>query len=145
MESTRLLQRLIVIVVCVTLAAPGCAAARFSGGAARMPSGQDQPIDPAVLAEYVQKLTPGTTIRVDRAGGRTVRGTLMKASDRSLVIQPKTRIPEPAIEIPLSDVLRVTPEAANGGNLGKAIGIGAAAGAGAALAVFFIIVAVFAD
>lgn len=145
MEITRMLRGMIVIAVCVTLAAPGCAAARSSSGASRMPSGQDQPIDSAVLAEYVQKLAPGTTIRVDRAGGKSVRGTLMKASDRSLVVQPKTRVPEPAIEIPLSDVLRVTPEGSNGGNLGKAIGIGAAAGAGAALAVFFIIVAVFAD
>ncbi len=145
MESSRMLRRTIVMAICVTLAAPGCAAGRFSGGASRMPSGHSQPIDSTVLAEYVQKLPSGTTIRVDRAGGKTVRGILMKASERSLVIQPKTRVPEPMIEIPLSAVLRVTPESSNGANLGKAIGIGAAAGAGAALAVFFIIVAIFAD
>jgi hypothetical protein len=77
--------------------------------------------------------------------GRTLRGTLMKATAASVIIQPRTRVPEPPVEVPLSDVLSVTPESQNGSNLGKAIGIGAAAGAGAALAVFFIIVAVFAD
>jgi hypothetical protein len=95
-----------------------------------------------VLSEYVQKLPAGSGVKVERANGKAVRGILMKATDQVLVIQPRTRVPEPPLEIAMSDVLRVTPESGgSGGNIARAIGIGAAAGAGAALAVFFIILA----
>lgn len=99
--------------------------------------------DRAVLVEYVQKLPPGTTVRVERASGRAVRGTLMKATDAAIVIQQRTRIPEPAQEILFSDILSVTPDTGAGFSLAKAIGAGAAAGAGAALAVFFVLIAIF--
>jgi hypothetical protein len=135
--NKKMIKRLIAGAMCVTLGAPACA------GAARM---QVTPVasDGRVLAEFVQKLPPGAAIRVDRTGGTTLRGTLMKASDQSMVVQPRTRIPEPAVEIPFSEVLRVTPDAQNGSSLGKAVGIGVAAGAGAALSVFMIIAAIFA-
>jgi hypothetical protein len=97
-----------------------------------------------VLAEYVQRLPAGAAVRIARAGGRSVRGTLMKATAQSLIVQPRTRIPEPPIEIALADVISVTPDT-NGSGLGKAIGVGVAAGAGAALAVFLIIAAIYAD
>jgi hypothetical protein len=145
MTGRATLHRMAVLLICTALGTPGCATARWSASAATLPSAPGQQVDPVVMAEYVQKLPPGTTIRVDRVGGKSLRGTLMKATDRSLIVQPKTRIPEPAVEIPLDDVLRVTPEAANGSNIGKAIGIGAAAGAGAALGVILILIAVFSD
>lgn len=145
MMNSLTMQRVMVVVICAALAAPGCASAGGTRIAAAAPSAERQITDRTVLAEYVQKLPPGTPIRVESAGGRTLRGTLMKASGQSLIVQPRTRIPEPAVEIPFSDVLRVTPESSNGNNLGKAIGIGVAAGAGAALGVFLIIVAIFAD
>lgn len=100
--------------------------------------------DPAVMSEYVQKLQLGTKVRVDRADGKVVKGTLMKATADAIVVQTRTRMPEPPIEIRLADVLAVTPEAGNG-NIGKAIGIGAAAGAAAALGVILILIAVFDD
>jgi hypothetical protein len=101
--------------------------------------------DRAVLAEYVQKLPAGAAVRVDRTGARAVRGILMKATGESIFLQPKTRIPEPLFEIPLDEVVSVTPETRNGGHIGRAIGAGAAAGAGAALGVFLVIVAVLSD
>lgn len=145
MTTIGTLQRTIVLAVCTAVAAPGCASARWSSSISAMPAARQQAIDPVVLSEYIQKLPLGTTIRVDRVEGKSLRGTLIKVSDRSLIVQPRTRIPEPAAEIPLSEILRVTPEQSNGGNIAKAIGIGAAAGAGAALAVFFIIIAAYGD
>jgi hypothetical protein len=97
----------------------------------------------AVLAEYVQRLPAGMRIRVDRTGGAVVKGTLMKASDAGIVVQRRTRVPEPPLEIPMADVLAVTPESSNG--IAKAIGIGAAAGAAAALGTILILVAAFSD
>jgi hypothetical protein len=112
-----------------------------------LPQGTAQratPPDPAVMAEYVQKLPLGTKVRVDRANGQVLKGTLMKATAQAIIVQTRTRVPEPPIEIPLSDILAVTPETGNG-NIGKAIGIGAAAGAAAALGVILILILTFSD
>jgi hypothetical protein len=82
---------------------------------------------------------------VERTAGGSLRGTLIKATDRSVVVQPKTRLPEPPVEVALGDVLSVTPDSPRGPHIGKAIAAGAAAGAGAAFAVFMIIVAAYDD
>lgn len=144
LNATSLMKRLGALLVGCALAAPGCATTGATApSTARV--ADPQAVDRTVLAEYVQRLPPGSAVRVERTKGRTLRGTLMKATAQSLIIQPRTRVPEPPVEVPLTDVLSVTPESQNGSNLGKAIGVGAAAGAGAALAVFLIILAVFSD
>ncbi len=141
-----MLRRTIALTLCAAVMS-GCATAGGARMAATQPPAQGttarSAADHGVLAEYVQKLQPGTKVRVDRASGKTVKGTLMKASDVSIVIQPRTRVPEPPIEIPLTDVLAVTPEGSNG--VGKAIGIGVAAGAAAALGTILVLIAVFSD
>jgi hypothetical protein len=130
--------------LCSALAAQGCAAgAGLAGGRVQTP--RDVAAGQTILAEYVQKLPPGAAIRVERANGATLRGTLLKATGQSLFVQPRTRVPEPAVEVAISEVLRVEPYSPAGPNVAKAIAIGAAAGAGAALAVFFIIAYVYAD
>ena len=108
---TRLLRRMIVLALCVTVAAPGCASARLNHAGVAVASAPDpgQGVDPATLADYLKTLPLGKTIRVERVDGRSLRGTLLKVTDRSLTFQEKTRIPEPAIEIPFSEILRVTP------------------------------------
>lgn len=123
---------------CATAGGPRMAVGPQTGTATQTPAEQ------SVLAEYVQKLQPGTRVRVDRVGGKAVKGTLMKATGTIIILQARTRVPEPPIEIPLTDVLAVTPERSNGG-VGKAIGIGAAAGAAAALGTILILIAVFSD
>ena len=144
--TTRLLRRMLVIALCVTVAAPGCASARLShAGVAVVPARElGQGVDPATLADYLKTLPLGKTIRVERVDGQSLRGILLKVTDRSLTFQEKTRIPEPAIEIPFSEILRVTP-VTNGTNIAKTIGIGAAAAAGAVLTVFLILVAAYGD
>ena len=130
------------LLLCVTFAAAGCATTgtpRFASAAA--PPSESR----AVLVEFVQKLPPGTLVVVGRTSGRSLRGHLMKATDDHLFVQPKTRLPEPIVEIPMEQVLSVTPQSTGGNHMGRAIGVGAAAGAGAALAVFLVILAAFAD
>ena len=139
----RILRETTVVWLCALLAIGGCAStgvttpANISAGSGVSPTQR-------VLVEYVQKLPPGTDVRVGRARGHSVRGTLMKATDQSLFVQPKTRIPEPMLEIPMNDVVEVTPEH-RGNGVGRAIGAGAAAGAAATLAVFLIMFAVYGD
>ncbi len=138
------LQRTIAAMLCATLAAAGCATTGTTG-AAPVYVGSQSNVTRSVLVEYVQKLPPGTLVRVGRAQGHSIRGTLMKATEQSLFIQPKTRIAEPTVEIPFADVVGVTPEQRNGNSVGRAIGAGAAAGAAAALSIILIIIAAAGD
>ena len=136
-------QHAIAIILCAAITTAGCATTATTG---RSPAFPDQgSTNRSVLAEYVQKLAPGTEVQVARASGHSVRGTLIKGTDQSVFIQPKTRIAEPLVEIPLSDVVQVTPQRHGGSGIGRAIGAGAAAGAGATLAIFLIMFAVYGD
>ncbi len=133
----------LVLLLCAALAAPGCATAR---GATTTPTpGHGQVAVGPLLPDYVQQLPIGTPVRIERARGKTLRGTLIKATPHSVVIQPRTRIPEPPVEVPLGEVLSLVPDPERGASLGRAIAAGVAAGAGTALAVFFVIVALYAD
>ena len=130
----------IAVLVAATFLTQGCAATMRNA----QPD-QRRTVDPAVLADYLQRLPPGTAVKVERTSGRSLRGTLMKATADAIVVQPRTRLPEPPIEIPLAEVLTVTPESGNGGSLGRAIAAGVAAGAGAALVTVFVLIAIFSD
>src|SRR6476659_6720048 len=132
------------VLSCVAMATSGCATTG-STRLATMTSPPEGTAGRAVLVEYVQKLPPGTMVRVDRASGRSLRGTLMKATDRSLFLQPKTRISEGVVEVGMDNVVSVTLVPQGGSNLGRAIGAGAAAGAGATLAIFLILIAALND
>ena len=127
------------LVICVALTTAGCA----TGGTriAPVPAGQQSAASRSALVEYMQKLPAGTVVRVNRAQGHSVYGALMKASAQSIFIQPKTRLPEAIVEIPVDDVLTVTPESKHGNNVGRAIGAGAAAGAAAAITILLILIA----
>ena len=144
MKTRGMIERALVLLLCSALAAPGCASTRATGVTVA-PTAANGHTDQAVLAEYVQSLPLGSPIRLDLADGNSLRGTLMKTTNQNLVVQPRTRVPEPPVEIAFSNVVRVTVETPGGNNIAKAIGVGAAAGAGAALAVFFIIVAIYSD
>jgi len=136
-------KRSLAVALCGALTASGCATTRVVQ-ISPAPSG-DRLADRAVMAEYVQKLQTGATIKVERGHRRTVRGVLMKATDHAIVVQPRTRLPEPAIEIPLDDVLAVTLESKGGNSVGRAIAVGAAAGAAVILTMVLISFALWSD
>lgn len=137
--------RAIAILLCAATAAGGCATTSGARGVAVVAGADRRAATHDVLAEYVRSLAPGSPIRIGRAGGATVRGTLMKATAQSVIIQPRTRIPEPPLEIAWTDIITVTPESTGRNGVGKAIAIGAAAGAGAALGLLMILAAIYAD
>jgi hypothetical protein len=137
-------KRATAVLISVAMATSGCATTA-STRLATVTSTPGGTASRAVLVEYIQKLPPGTLVRIDRAKGRSLRGTLMIATDRSLFLQPKTRISEGVVEVAMDNVIGVTPVPQGGSNLGRAIGAGAAAGAGATLAIFLILIAAFND
>ena len=134
------------LLLATTLAVPGCATARAAH--ARIDPGtsaQRAAADPKVMADYVRQLPVGSRVRLARANGDEIRGTLMKNDGDPLVVQRRTRIPEPPIEVPLRDVMALELDTTPNGNPGRAIAIGAAAAASATLGILLLLAAIYSD
>ena len=95
-----------------------------------------------LLADYVQRIPTGSKVRVERANAGTLHGTLMKTSPDAVTVQKNTRVPEPPIEVPLSQVTRVTLET-GGSSLGKTVAISVGVGVGATFGVLLLLAAIF--
>ncbi len=131
----------VVVTLCAAMLATGCA----SASGPRVAQGPQAPvIDRSVLADYVQRIAAGSKIRVERSGGDVLRGTLMKATANSIVVQKNTRVPETPVDIPLSDITRVTVDAGSS-SLGKHIAIGVGAGVAATFGILFLLFSLAGD
>lgn len=132
-----MLRKLMAALVCAALATTGCA----SAGGPRIP--QAAPAAPAqdtaVLADYVQRLAAGSKVRVERTDGTSFRGTLMKATAQSILVQKNTRVAEAPIEIPLQQLARVTLD--TGSSTGRSVAIGVGAGVAATFGVLLLVAA----
>jgi hypothetical protein len=135
--------RSVAVFLCFSLLCSGCATGA-GGRMASAPAVSAQQTDPALLASYVKQLPVGSRVRVGLTSGARIKGALMRTDDREIVVQPRTRLPEPPLRIAMNDIVAVELDT-NGSNVGKTIGIGFAAGAGGVLAVFLILAAVFSD
>jgi hypothetical protein len=129
------MQRTLAVMLAVALTIPGCAAARATTSSQPVVSPAPDP----VIGNFVRSLPPGSRVRIEVAGGRTLRGTLLQASDDSVTVQRHTRVPEVPVAVPMRDVQRVTIDAPASSSRGVALG--AAVGAGAALGVLWLIAA----
>ena len=138
------MRKLLVLVLCAAMVTTGCAAATRAQpgrtGNAVPPAG----VDPALMADYVRQIPVGSRVRVTRADGSVVHGTLMKRDADPIVVQRRARIPETPIEVPIKDIRALELET-GGGNAGRTIAISAAAAAGATLGVLVILAAIFSD
>lgn len=132
------MRRLLAVLTCASLLVPGCA----SSGPPRVQA-PESPVNRELLASYVRQLPVGSHVRVVLTDGHTIKGTLMKTGDTNLVVQRRTRVPEPPDQVEFSSVTSVELDTNTGGTA-RAIWVGAAAGAGGALAVFLILAAIFA-
>ena len=127
-----MLKRFLAIVVAASMVSTGCASA--SGGRVAMQT--PSVVDASAMAEYIQRIPPGSRVKVERTNGDSMRGTLMKASAQGIVVQRNSRVPEPPIDVPVAQLARVTLDQ-GGSTVAKAIGIGIASGA----ATFFALIA----
>jgi len=131
------MRKIVAMALTAALLTSGCASA---GGPRLAYAGQAAGVERSSMADYVQRLPAGSKVRVERVDGSSIRGTLMKASADSVVVQANTRLPEPPLEVPLSQIARLTVDTGGGTSTAKAIGIGIASGVG----VFLGILAIFA-
>jgi hypothetical protein len=133
------MRRAIALLLCAALMS-GCATVGGPRFVVARQSTLSQP-DPKLLADFVKQLPAGSRLKVDLTTGQHVKGTLMKASDTAIVIQPRTRVPEPPIEIALDRIVSVQLDPGN--SIAKTFGIALAAGALGTLAVFAILLAAY--
>ena len=131
----------IAAILCVALVCSGCAS---MSGALVTPSPRTpaptQAADPSVMVSYVTHLAIGSRVAVDLTDGHSVKGTLMKADSGGIVVQPRTRIPEPPIQIPLDRISAVETE--TNVSTARTFGIGFGAGAAGGLAAIFLLAAI---
>jgi hypothetical protein len=140
-----MMRRVLALLLCIGLAAPGCATAQRPRYATRP---QQVPVaaaaDRDVLADYAAQLPLGAKVRATVADHQTIRGTLVKRTDRALVIQPRARVAEPLIEVPYDKLVALEQETPTGG-VGRAVAIGVGVGVGAAVGLLFLLAAVLSD
>jgi hypothetical protein len=123
---------------CVVLLASGCATTRT-------PRVQASPQEPArtadgeVLAGFAAQMRIGSRVKATIAGNRTIRGTLVKRTDQSLVLQPRTRVAEPLVEIPFGELLALEQETQSSSAPGRAIAIGVGVGVSAAVVTLYVL------
>ena len=136
-----MLKQVIAVVLCTALLTSGCA----SSGSPRVTQDpQGTPVDRAILAEYVQKLSPGSKVRIERTTGGTLRGTLLRSSADSLTLQRNTRLPEPPVEVAFGTLTRLTLDT-GGTSTGKTVAIGVGAGVGATFGILLLLAALLGD
>lgn len=133
-------RRLTAILLCAALAT-GCASASGPRVAA---DPQAPPIDRQVMADYAQKIPPGSRVRVERTTGGPLRGTLMKAGPDAITVQRNTRVPEAPLEIPIESITRLTLDQPTS-SVGRNIAIGIASGVGATFGVLLLLAAIWSD
>lgn len=132
-----MLKQIIAVTLCASLL-QGCASAGLRATAAQPVTSRS-----GVIADYVQKLPAGSDVKVELTNGKRLKGTLMSATETSVVVQRNTRIPEAPVTIALADIARVTLETSHS-NPARSIAIGVASGAGAAVGAILILAALVA-
>jgi hypothetical protein len=144
------MRRTTAVLLCAWLALPGCAVARSPRLAvAEQQSRSDSraelvaQTDPTLMADYIRQLRVGSRVKVVRATGEVFRATLMKGDADPIVVQRRTRIPEPPITIPVSDIAALEIEKPE--SIGRAVAIGIATGVGATFGLLLLIAAAFSD
>src|SRR5262245_59817151 len=90
----------------------------------------------AAFRQMAAAIPLGSRVKLQTGTGRRMTATLMAVNDDTIVVQRASRVPEPAMTIPLTDLVRLQRDAKGGLSFGQAVGIGLAAGAGAILMLF---------
>jgi hypothetical protein len=136
------MKRFIASLLCVLLAAPGCAA-----GTARVQTIPSVPVsaaDPGVIGDFARQIPVGSRIKATLPGNHVIRGTLLKRTDQAIVIQPRARIAEPPVEVAFANLVALEQEQPSSGT-GRAVAIGVGVGVGASLLFLMILAAALGD
>ncbi|HEY7502002.1 MAG TPA: hypothetical protein VH740_26010 [Vicinamibacterales bacterium] len=148
------MKRSLALLLCAILSAPACATSRGpriqTAPEAAPTAGQHPAVnsasDRAVLSDFARQLPVGARVKARVGNNRTIRGTILKVTDHSIFLQPRTRIAERIEEVPFDQLLALEQDLpGTGSNAGRTAAIAASAAAGGTLAVLLILAAIFSD
>jgi hypothetical protein len=131
------MKRFTASLLCVLLLASGCVTSRTPRVQAT-PQGSARITDGDVLAGFAGELRLGSRVKATTTGNRIIRGTLVKRTDQALVLQPRTRVAEPLVEIPFGELLALEQENPSSGT-GRAVAIGVGVGVSAAVVTLYVL------
>ena len=131
-----MLRQPLVILLCVALVLPGCGSPRLTR-ARIVPSQHAVGSESDAMREFVRSIRAGSRIRLETVQGRTLRGTLMHATEDEVFVERNTRVPVPVEKVPMADIARVTLDNTSANS--RLVALGAAIGAAAAVGVIWII------
>jgi hypothetical protein len=95
-------------------------------------------IEAAAFKQMAAAIPLGSRVKLQTRAGRRLTATLMSVSDAAVIVQRASRVPEPAVTVPFTELARLQRDDRNGLSVAKAIGVGLASGAGAILTMFAI-------
>ena len=135
---------LIAVLLVAALASPGCATAtRRTTGPAFDAQRSLGKMDRTLMTDYLRRLPVGSRVKVTLDSGKVMHGTLLKADADPIVVQLRTRVPEPPVEIDVDQIAALELETGDAA-VGRVVGIAVAAGAAATFGVLLLLAAVFA-
>ena len=126
----------LVMLLCVVIPLPGCGSPRLTR-ARIVPTQHAVRSESDAMREFVRSIQAGSRIRLETVQGRTLRGTLVHATEDDVLVERNTRLPVPAEKVRIAGIVRVTLD--NPSSNSKLVAIGAAIGADAAIGVVWII------
>jgi hypothetical protein len=96
----------------------------------------------AAFKQLANKIPLGSRVKVQSRDGQRMTATLVAVNEDAIVVKRESRVPEPAVSIPLAQLTRLQLDEKSGFSVGKALGVGLAAGVGAILTMFAIAVSI---
>lgn len=96
----------------------------------------------AAFKQLANKIPLGSRVKVQSRDGQRLTATLIAVNEDAIVVKRESRVPEPAVSIPLAQLTRLQLDEKSGFSVGKALGVGLAAGVGAILTMFAIAVSI---
>jgi hypothetical protein len=144
------MKRAMVLFLAALVAVPACAArsapaVRLVLGRTRVTGHQAQAVDrPEAWRRFAQSLPPGSRIEVTTAEGRKLRGTLIAVEPEGILVNPRTRLPEPPQRVRFDAIASLDLDA-GGSHVGRTVAIAAGVSAATVLAVLLALVAVWGD
>lgn len=89
-----------------------------------------------IWRKVAETIPLGSKVKIRTIEGKSVKGTLMRVDDTSVMVKKDTRKPEPGVVVPYDLVSDIERDHGGGMSWGKALAIGAATGAGVILTLF---------
>ena len=96
--------------------------------------------DADIWQRYAARLPIGSTVKIGTTDGERVTAVLMIVDDTGITVKPRTRIPEPARQVPFDRLVKLE-LAGEGASVARAAAVGGGVGAGVFLGLLMLLFA----